>query len=62
MTSDQLLDIYKFSIDISNIAALRAVYNAGWYAGAAITPTTTSLERSALEAKPTVIVKTREPR
>lgn len=59
MTNAQLLKIYQSNIETSVIAALRAVWNAGWYEGAGVTPTATSPDRSLAVAAPTAILKTK---
>ena len=44
--------LYKSAISISHYAGLRAVYDAGYYAGAAQVPTTTSLDQSVVQSLP----------
>ena len=57
MTNDDIVKIFKANIDESLIAALRGVYNAGYYEGAGLTPTATSVDQSKVKAKPTAVVK-----
>lgn len=57
MTDKELSDIFKVNIDLSPAAALRGVYNAGWYAGAGQTPAATSADKSINAAKPVAVVK-----
>ena len=59
MTNDELKSIFKANLSESEVAALRGVYNAGWYAGAAQTPSATSVDKSLAASKPTAIVQTR---
>lgn len=57
MTNAQILTIFKANITESLVAALRGVYNAGYYEGAAITPTAASPDISQSKAIPAAIVK-----
>lgn len=57
MTNDQLLDIYKQNISESHIAALKSVFNAGYYAGAGLTPTANGTDFTRFQAKPVAVVK-----
>lgn len=59
MTNDQLMKVFKTNIDESEIAALRGVYNAGYYEGAGITPTATSVDQSKVKAVPAAVVRTK---
>lgn len=61
MTNADIESLYSENIDISHLAALRAVFNAGYYAGASITPTTTTPDQSRISSKPTVRIKIRKP-
>lgn len=60
MTNDEINDIYKAAVAVSRNAALRAVYNAGWYAGAGQTPTAGSEDKSAKVAKPSAVVQVKK--
>lgn len=57
MTNAELIAIFKSNLDESMEAAIRGVYNAGWYEGAGVTPTATSPDVSKTKSKPTAIVK-----
>lgn len=57
MTNDDLVKIFKTNIEESEIAALRGVYNAGYYEGAGVTPSATSPDQSKVKAKPVAVVK-----
>jgi hypothetical protein len=59
MTNAELISIFKANIDESLMAAIRGVYNAGYYEGAAITPTATSPDVSKTKAKPVAVVRVR---
>lgn len=59
MTNTQLELIWKANIDLSRLSAMRAIYNAGWYEGAAVTPTTTSPDKSCAVAAPAAIIRQR---
>jgi hypothetical protein len=61
MTNADIDSLYRENIDISHLAALRAVFNAGYYAGAGITPTAQTPEQSRISAKPAVRVKVTKP-
>lgn len=39
------------------MTALRAIWNAGWYEGAAVTPKATSPDKSCAASKPVAIIK-----
>jgi hypothetical protein len=56
MTNDDIVKIFKTNSSESFIAALRGVYNAGYYEGAGLTPTATSVDQSKLKSKPTAVV------
>lgn len=58
MTNAQLEDIYKTALADGRIAALRAVWNAGWYEAKGITPTANSADQSTIVAKPAAVVRT----
>ena len=60
MTNPQLEAIYQSAIGISHDAGLRAVYNAGYYAHAGITPDAGTLEQSAIQSAPTAYVKLKD--
>lgn len=57
MTYAQMEAIFKANIGMSEEQALRAVWNAGWYEGAGITPTETSPDKSKAATKPVAIIK-----
>lgn len=59
MTYSQIEAIYKANLDLSQEQALRAVWNAGWYEGAGVTPSATSPDRSKAAPKPVAIIKLR---
>lgn len=61
MTNADIESLYTMNIDISHLAALRAVFNAGYFAGAGITPTTTTPDQSRVTTKPTVTLKIKKP-
>ena len=56
MTNDQIEDIFKTGLRDGKIAALRAVWNAGYYQGASITPTAGGHDFSLQVAKPAAVV------
>lgn len=56
MTNDQIEDIYKTGLRDGKTAALRAVWNAGYYQGASLTPTTAGADYSLQAAKPAAVV------
>lgn len=56
MTYAQLEAIYKANVGMSVEQALRAVWNAGWYEGAGVTPTATSPDKSKGVTKPVAII------
>lgn len=51
--------IFKANIGMSEEQALRAVWNAGWYEGAGVTPSATSPDKSKAAAKPVAIIQLR---
>lgn len=57
MTNDDITKIFKTNIDESFVAALRGVYNAGYYQGAGVTPTATSVDQSKVKATPVAVTK-----
>jgi hypothetical protein len=57
MTNSDIIDLYKQNVSESHAAALRAVFNAGWYAALGQTPTATSLDQTRFASKPTALVK-----
>lgn len=57
MNNDEITKIFKTNIDESFVAALRGVYNAGYYEGAGVTPSATGVDQSKVKAKPTAVVK-----
>lgn len=57
MTDDELEATYKANIGISHLTALRAVFTQGHYAGAGVTPSATSPDKSLTAAKPAAVVK-----
>lgn len=56
MTNSEIEDIYKQALANGRISALRAVWNAGWYQGASVTPTATSADRSLTIPKPVAVI------
>lgn len=56
MTNDQIEDIYKAGLKDGKTAGLRAVWNAGYYQGAGITPTAAGTDFSLQAAKPAAVV------
>lgn len=56
MTNDQIEAIWKTALNDGKLAALRAVWNAGYYQGASITPTAGGHDYSLQSAKPTAVV------
>ncbi len=56
MNNSDIDNIYKVGAQDGHIAGLRAVWNAGWYEGKAITPTTGSHDQSIQPAKPVAVV------
>jgi hypothetical protein len=61
MTNAELESLYVENLDISHTAALRAVFDAGYYQGAGVTPTSHTPEQSRLSAKPAVRIKVTKP-
>jgi hypothetical protein len=59
MTNAELIGIFKTNLEESFMAAVRGVYNAGFYEGAGITPTATSPDVSRTKAKPAAVVRVR---
>lgn len=59
MTNEDIQKIYKANVDQDHVAALRAVYCAGWYEGAGVVPKATSPDKSRTVAAPVAIVKTK---
>lgn len=59
MTDDDLQKIFKANLDDSQAAALRGLYNAGYYEGAGITPAATSPDVSKTKSLPVAIVNTK---
>ena len=57
MTNAEIIAIFKANIDESLVAALRGVYNAGYYEGAGVTPSAASVDQSKVKSKPTAVVK-----
>lgn len=57
MTNDDIIDLYKQNVAESHAAALRSVFNAGWYAALGQTPVSSSVDQTRFAAKPTAIVK-----
>jgi hypothetical protein len=57
MTNDDLLDLYKQNVSESHIAALKTVYNAGYYAGAGFTPSANATDFTRFQTKPSAVVK-----
>ena len=56
MTNAQMLKIYTDNLGSTHIAALRAVWNAGWHAAKGTTPTATSPDKSMRATVPTATV------
>lgn len=61
MTNVQLEAIYKANIDLGHIAALKAVYNHGYYDGAGITVTSQTVDIVPTRTAPTTIIKLKRP-
>lgn len=61
MTNSDINALYTGNLDISHLAALRAVYNAGYFAGAGITPTPQTPDQSRTAAVPTAKLKVTKP-
>ena len=61
MNSSQLEKIYKDNAGISHLAALKAVYNAGWCAHLGETPSDSTGDATEKQAAPTAYVKIRRP-
>jgi hypothetical protein len=61
MTNAELESLYKENVDISHLAALRAVFNAGYFASAGITPTAQTADQSRISAKPAVRLHLNKP-
>lgn len=61
MTNTDINALYQGNIDISHLAALRAVYNAGYFAGAGITPTPMTADQSRTASVPTAKLKVTKP-
>lgn len=61
MTNTELELLYKENIDISHLAALRALFNAGYYAHAGTTPTAQTADQSRTSALPAVRAKVVKP-
>ena len=57
MTNAQILTIFKTNLAESIFAALRGVYNAGYYEGAGVAPTATAPDVSQSKALPTAVVR-----
>jgi len=59
MTDDQLISIHKTLLDVNEVAALRAIYNAGYAAGSGVTVTAQTQDFSVAAAAPAEdVVKT----
>lgn len=56
MTDDQVENIFKSNIGDDLRCALRGVWNAGYYEGAAITPSAASPDKSLTAAKPVAVL------
>jgi hypothetical protein len=57
MTNVQIENIYRAGLATGNHAsALRAVWNAGWYEKAGITPTASSADQSIQPSAPVAVV------
>lgn len=56
MTNTDIDNIFKAALGDGHVAALRAVWNAGWYEAKAITPTASSADQSIQPAKPVAVV------
>ena len=52
MTDNELAQLHKELLNVSHTAALRAVYNAGYCAGAATTPSVGMADFSGSASKP----------
>ena len=56
MTNTEIENIFKSANEISFMAGLRAVWNAGWYEGAGKTPSASAHDKSIHAGKPTATV------
>lgn len=61
MTNEQLESIYKANIDQGHIAALKAVFNHGYYDGAGLAVTANSVDVVRARAAPSAIIKLKRP-
>jgi hypothetical protein len=61
MTNLQLEAIYNSGISQSHIAALKTVYNAGYYAHAGVTPNDSTPDVVSTQTAPTAYVKPKKP-
>jgi hypothetical protein len=61
VTNDDINKLYQGNIDISHLAALRAIYNAGYFAGAVITPNSMTADQSKVAPVPTTKLKITKP-
>jgi hypothetical protein len=61
MNSAQLEKIYRDNVSVSHIAALKAVYNAGWCADHGETPSDSTSDASEKQTAPTSYVKIKKP-
>lgn len=61
MTNAELQSLYTENLDISHLAALRAVFNAGYFQAAGITPTTQTPDQSRTSTKPAVRLHVTKP-
>lgn len=57
MTNSDLDAIWKANIDQGRFTAMRAIWTHGYCDGAAVTPSATTPDRSAVTAKPAAIIK-----
>lgn len=56
MTNAHLLEVFKANIGTSLLAALRGVWNAGYYEAKGVVPTASSPDKSMDAAKPTAVL------
>ena len=52
MTDNEMLTLHKTLLDVSEVSALRAIYNLGYAAGAAVTPSLQMTDYSRSQSKP----------
>ncbi len=60
MTNQQLEAIYTSAVDLSHLAGLKAVFNAGFCIGKGITPNSTTPDVTSTQTAPSSYVKIRK--